>query len=255
MPPERDDADEFYVGYLPMPRRHRRFTVAVTTVLIAGVVVVAGLVAAAQRDPGKGVWDDALQSVEGELVLTPYPALRLTLPDADRQTWLLVSEGKLGASAEVAAMAGRRVRLSGTVLQRDGWRMLELADGVEARVLDAAVTGGEPGEATPPSPVTLTGEIIDPKCYFGAMKPGEGKTHKACAALCLRGGVPPMFIALTDRGEKRFFVLADAEGRAFTGDALEALIPFVGDLVRVRGVTHRGELPVLRLDPRDVQRL
>ena len=27
--------------------------------------------------------------------------------------------------------------------------------------------------------------------FDGAMKPGDGKTHKGCAALCLRGGIPP----------------------------------------------------------------
>ena len=38
--------------------------------------------------------------------------------------------------------------------------------------------------------VTLKGEIIDPKCYLGAMKPGGGKTHKACAMRCIAGGIP-----------------------------------------------------------------
>jgi len=36
---------------------------------------------------------------------------------------------------------------------------------------------------TPPkemiSKMTLQGEIIDPKCYFGVMKPGKGKIHRS----------------------------------------------------------------------------
>jgi hypothetical protein len=37
----------------------------------------------------------------------------------------------------------------------------------------------------------LTGEIVDSKCFLGVMVPGAGKTHKDCASLCLRGGIPP----------------------------------------------------------------
>ena len=75
----------------------------------------------------------------------------------------------------------------------------------------------------------LRGEIIDPKCFAGAMKPGEGKPHKACAVLCLRGGIPPMF--LTDAGT--LHVLVDTNGGALVGSALEEIIPYVGDRVEI----------------------
>lgn len=45
------------------------------------------------------------------------------------------------------------------------------------------------------TPVTLDGELVDSKCYLGTMKPGDGKTHKSCAILCLRGGIPPLFVS------------------------------------------------------------
>ena len=38
----------------------------------------------------------------------------------------------------------------------------------------------------------LKGEIYDPKCAFGAMKPGFGKPHRSCAIRCISGGVPPI---------------------------------------------------------------
>jgi hypothetical protein len=36
------------------------------------------------------------------------------------------------------------------------------------------------------------GEVVDAKCYLGAMKPGDGKSHKACATLCVTNGIPAM---------------------------------------------------------------
>jgi hypothetical protein len=42
---------------------------------------------------------------------------------------------------------------------------------------------------------TLVGEIVDSKCYLGIMNPGETNPHRECAALCIRGGIPPLIIA------------------------------------------------------------
>ena len=46
--------------------------------------------------------------------------------------------------------------------------------------------------------VTLVGEVVDPKCWLGDMKPGDGKAHAACARLCMEGGIPPMLRVRTD---------------------------------------------------------
>jgi len=36
----------------------------------------------------------------------------------------------------------------------------------------------------------LVGEIVDSKCYFGNMNPGNGKVHRDCAVRCMSGGIP-----------------------------------------------------------------
>ncbi len=72
--------------------------------------------------------------------------------------------------------------------------------------------------------VTLKGEIIDPKCYLGAMKPGGGKTHKACAMLCISGGVPPMLVTRDANKQETFYLLTTDQG----GVANELVLPFVG---------------------------
>src|SRR5262249_47707822 len=99
---------------------------------------------------------------------------------------------------------------------------------------------------------TLRGEIIDPKCHSGAMKPGDGKAHKACAVLCLRGGIPPIF--LDDSGAR--YLLLDEGGNALHGESLDAILPFVGDRVEVRGSTSAsGDLKFLQTDVHQIRRL
>jgi hypothetical protein len=38
----------------------------------------------------------------------------------------------------------------------------------------------------------LSGEIIDPKCCFDAINPGQGKPHLSYAARCISGGIMPV---------------------------------------------------------------
>lgn len=60
--------------------------------------------------------------------------------------------------------------------------------------------------------MTLRGEIVDSKCFLGVMAPGQGKTHRACASLCLRGGIPPALFIEDRTGESRLILLASPAG-------------------------------------------
>jgi len=92
-------------------------------------------------------------------------------------------------------------------------------------------------------PVTYVGEIIDPKCWLGAMKPGSGLVHKACAELCIRGGIPPFFVGNAEGQPPGFFVVADALGKACN----EAVAGRTGSLVSLTAARARvGTLGVLR---------
>ena len=92
----------------------------------------------------------------------------------------------------------------------------------------------------------LTGEICDGKCYAGAMRPGTGLAHKACANLCLIGGVPPVLVTTAPVEGERFLLIAGADG----GPVTPALLDHVATLVQVEGdVERRGSLLVLRVAP------
>jgi hypothetical protein len=99
--------------------------------------------------------------------------------------------------------------------------------------------------------VTLAGEIIDSKCYLGAMKPGGRKTHKGCAALCLAGGVPAMFVTRDAEQRETFYLLTSPDG----GRIESGVIDFVGDPVEITGeMEQQGDLQVLKVTSEQIRR-
>jgi hypothetical protein len=121
--------------------------------------------------------------------------------------------------------------------------------------IEVAGNAPAPPPAVEHESVILRGEIIDPKCFLGAMKPGDGKTHKACATLCLEGGIPPMFVERTGASSIRYHLLVGPDGTALTGEALAAILPFVADDVVLSGTRYRrGDLDFLEIQPGAVRR-
>jgi hypothetical protein len=247
-------ADPFFIGWLPVPRAHRLYllSIAIVTVVIGGVTALA--VSIQQRSPGPAAWEnDSPFSVEGIVYASPYAMIRV--PGEPVRTILLVEEGKFGASDRVRPFDGRPVKLTGTMLHRDDRQMMELADG-EAAIQTIMMTEKLAGTLRRPSPrelgpVTMQGEIVDSKCYLGAMKPGGGKTHRGCAVLCIKGGVPPMFVTRDTHGHEVFYLLTGPDG----GPAGEAILPYVGDPIHMTGQVERiDDLLILRVAPNDIRR-
>ena len=166
---------DFYVGYRPRaPRDLGRFTLRTAILLAAIGGALAALLAGLQGPFGPGVFEFGLtREFEGVLAERPYPTLMVERPGVAAGTfsrYMLVAFGKRGAGAEMAGLDGRRVRLEGTLVYRDGDTMIEVRTGsVEA--VDG-IAGTIPG-AEELGVVTLAGEIVDSKCYLGVMKPGR----------------------------------------------------------------------------------
>jgi hypothetical protein len=98
----------------------------------------------------------------------------------------------------------------------------------------------------------LAGQIMDSKCFFGVMRPGRGKTHKACAALCIRGGIPPSFWVRDGAGSESVLLMTDAAG----GPLGEAILPLVADPVEAEGeIVRVGDLLQFRADAADYRRV
>src|SRR5208283_1131726 len=161
--------------------------------------------------------------------------------------YLLVAPGKHGADGLVAGFDGKQVRLQGQLIYRQGGTMVEITPGsISAIDLKPALQ-----ETTRDlGPVTVTGEIVDSKCYLGVMNPGQGKVHRDCAARCLSGGIPPIFVTANE-GEQ--FLLIGPDGNALGRDALRE---FVAEPLTIRGeMLQRGDSRLLKIDPRELRHM
>lgn len=242
-----------YASYLPVPRRDRRFLRVAVPAAMWTMAVVAFLWARAQQPAGRGVWEDGrVRSFVGVYVHTPYPLLAADdRGDGQPGVMLLVRPGKFGVGGSLAEFDGRRVRLEGWLLRRDGRTMIELdPTGVPAPAEDGGATA--PPALVPLGQRTVRGEIVDSKCFLGAMKPGAGKTHKACATLCIRGGIPPVLIGFGPDEPTPVYLLRAPDG----GPIDPAIFPLIADDAEATGEAFRlGDLLVLTVSPGSVRRL
>lgn len=227
---DRGERPGIYVGYMPMPARHARFVAVAAPALVLAMALVAGLVAALQRDPGSGVWDFGRQiEVTGVAFMEPYP---MVLSESG-EAWLVVEAGKFRAAERLGGFDGAGVLVRGFRLEREGRRMIELlpAGSGDEAIESADAAAGEAMRAEPRA-VTVVGEIVDGKCFVGAMKPGDGKGHKACAILCIRGGLPAL-VAGDVPGSGGIFPLLRVGG---TTALPERVLGMVAEPVRIEGV-------------------
>jgi hypothetical protein len=232
---------EFYIGYLPKaPATTARFVkkiVAGLTVLavIAAMVLVLSQMPFARSTFEFGHW----RSFEGVIANNPYPMLLVPRPGSHEfSQYLLVAPGKHGADSFVTTFEGKNVRLQGQLIYRDGQTMVEI-DPKTIKMMESAPSGSE---TTDLGTATLTGEIVDSKCYLGVMNPGRGKVHRDCAARCLSGGIPPAL--LTSTGE--IVLLVNHDGKAFARDTLRE---FVDEVVVVRGeLVRRGDIKMVQAE-------
>jgi len=147
-----------------------------------------------------------------------------------------------------AGLDGHRASLEGTLVYHGGRAMIEvlpgsLKEGGPADVAGARVDLGEH---------TLRGEVADSKCHLGVMNPGRSKVHRACAVLCIRGGIPPVLLIDGADGSVTRVLLVAADGSAVN----TAVLPLVADRIEVTGRLYRDDdLLVLHADPSTYRRL
>lgn len=244
-------ADRIYVGYLPASARVRRVATLAIAAIVTGAAALGGVIALAQRPAGPAVWDDRAQTWEGLVLERPYPMLIAGTGHAP-QVYLLVGVGKIGAQDPLRGLGGTMARVSGTLISRSGQGIIELSDGDRVTPLELDPAGELPfsSHVASAGPESRAGEIVDFKCFLGAMKPGDGTGHKACATLCILGGIPPAIVTPTQDGGFEWAVLVGTAGLADP----EALVPYIAEPVRVTGerwdvrVMDRPVLAILAID-------
>lgn len=241
----RDQA-AFFVGWRDVaPPGLRVFLPMVAAGLLLAFAALGFAMSAAQDHPGDGAFrfDLGAQTLTGVLHSRPYPTLTITEGNADfpaGRVLLLSGQGKRGA-AEARPHDGALAHVSGLALTRGDLDMLQI-NGVTA--LDAPPPALAPD--TPLGRWRLVGEICDGKCYAGAMRPGTGLSHKACANLCLVGDIPPVFVSTGPIEGQNFMLIGGPDG----GPVTDALLDYTAVMVEVEAeVVRRGDLLILHIDP------
>ncbi len=249
----KKDTTPFFVGYLKPPKKLRKFLLTAGLGLAAVLTVVGLVIGATQDDPGDGAFrfDYGPQTVSGVIEMLPYPILHVT-EGSKRveagQTLMLAAGGKTGVVNRASRLEGKTVTATGVVLERGELTMLQLRGG--KRGLKAAE-----GDATPPPSEhlgrwKLAGEICDGKCLAGAMRPSRGLAHKACAALCLIGDIPPVFVSSKPVEGSDFMLILNEDGGPLPRSAYDYIAQFIsveGDLSR------HGDMLVFRIDPDKIE--
>lgn len=247
-------AEPLYVGYRPLPSRDRAALLLIIPALTIAFGVLGGVIAGSQRNPGAGAWHADVRDWHGTIALDPFPMLLM-----DGRAYFLVAEGKHGVQDRVREFDGVGVRLRGTLIERSGRRLIEVSstDDALSRMIEGdAIRGAAARDDASGSsrPISILAEIVDGKCYLGAMKPGDAKGHKACATLCIEGGLPPLVIELKSLGSRftcpptsvqpdEIFPLLRVEGSTTLPPTVLAM---VGEPVRITGtLTSVHGVPVI----------
>ena len=252
-------SNEFYIGWQAeapdgISKRVRQFVLAL---LLLAPVLGASVVAFQQNFATSTFEYGQVSELEGVLTMEPAPFLQVFRGKNQEgkavfQNILLVAPGKHGATEMLRSteqqfghkLEGKTLKIKGFLIYHDGKTLLEVE-----QMEDVAEAAGM-SQVEPSAPVllgsgALTGEITDPKCLFGVMKPGYGKPHRSCAARCIAGGIPPVLKTVSATGQTQYFLLAGENGEPINPE----ILPFVGDQVQVCGEIYRaGDWMVLFKD-------
>ena len=239
------DPAPFFVGYLKIPAALRGFLMVASAVLVGGLAGLAFAIGAGVDDPGDGRFAGR-RMLTGVIEAAPYPLLRLP-PDENGQprAILLSGQGKRGMQEKAGELDGQSAKARGALLKRGSIEMLQVGGPLARPRLEPADLAFMPAEPVLLGRWRLTGEICDGKCYAGAMRPGTGLSHKACANFCIMGGLPPVFVSTGAVEGTTFFLLADENGGALPDD----LYDLTALMIEVEGeIERRDDLLILKTD-------
>ncbi len=243
--------EPFFVGWGKVPKDLRLFLICCAVGLVVGFAAMAYATASTQEDTGAGAFMGQTRAT-GVLQVEPYPILHvISSPHFEKgDTILLSGNGKRGAIDQAKDHDGKIVQIRGFRLDRGGLQGVQLRNG------QRGLRPTENQETSMQIPVEslgrwkLSGEICDGKCLGGAMRPGTGLAHRACANLCLLGDVAPVFVSSGPIDGSEFLLLSNEDGQAVTQDILD----YTAILVGAEGEVERhGDMLVFKISPETIK--
>lgn len=242
--PSSKNNGEFYIGWMgAAPKTFAAFIKKYILILLPVAVGLGVLLAISQKKFGTGNFEfGTLTQVKGVYYNMPVPNIKVSagkdiLGNSSYITIPLVGYGKFGASGIIKeiekkkniSLDGKQIMLKGTLLYNDG-KIIMQVDGNDNPVANIANNNNlRVINTTNLGNITVRGEIIDPKCYFGVMKPGEGKPHRDCAIRCILGGISPMLHVMNEKGESNYYLIVGTNGEKMN----ETVQDFVAEPVEI----------------------
>src|SRR5258705_6899834 len=212
---------EFYIGWMAKaPKSFAKHVKRVLLILFPVALIIGYLLSTSQKKFSTANFEyGKLTELTGIYFNNPVPVLKVYDKNREPITIPLVGYGKHGAETAImeieqekkTSLNGKEVTLKGTLLYGDGKTILQIdKNGKPVVNIGSASTFAvvERDLGTQ----TIRGEIIDPKCYFGVMKPGEGKVHRDCAIRCILGGIPPVLRVQNEKGESNYYLIVGPNG-------------------------------------------
>lgn len=237
--------DEFYVSYIEgslgeKTKNSLKKFVFATILFVVGAALVFALSQKEFKNSSFELSSDT--KITGIYHENPYPMLRVQLAENTYKNVLLLGFGKLSVNpylkelkSEVGDLNGKKISIEGNLIYYNGKTLIQITD-KEKVSLEAKATFEIPKNELLRE-MTLEGEVVDPKCYFGVMKPGNGKIHRSCAVLCISGGIPPVLVATDANNLSEYYLLTDIKGNPIH----KHILPFVGKPSEIKGVVEKNE--------------
>lgn len=248
-------SDPFFVGYFKkVPSDIKRLALAAGAGTVFFLAVMALVLPLGAADPGPGRYANDLRGgvLTGVIDPLPYPILRVSAQnDSPARAILLGGQQKFGVQGQAGKIGANVVDVGGIFVRRGDLEMLLVTDTGIARHTETAAEF-VPGPAEDLGRWRLTGEICDGKCYAGAMKPGTGLAHKACANLCILTGLPPVLVMELPVEGAMVVLLAAEDG----GPMPDSLYDMTAVPVEMEGtLERRDDLLIFRVDTGSARRL
>ena len=217
--PIRMKNNEFFVPYIEgsLGPATRRFLNRFVLVVLGSILVVAFLFSFFQNPFKNSTFELSTETkITGTFHQSPYPMLRVELAPNEYKNIVLLGFGKSSANPYLEELILSDKKLEGSVLNIEGNLIYYNGKTLLQITSDEKVTltklEGKAPQTSKLGEVSLEGEIIDPKCYFGVMKPGFGKIHRSCAIRCISGGIPPVFVSRDQENNPLYDFLTDMNG-------------------------------------------
>ncbi|WP_196885730.1 hypothetical protein [Aureivirga sp. CE67] len=252
--------DEFYIGYInQIPSKIKRKLKFTVWILVLVVIVFAVVFSFFQNKFKNSTFElTNVSEITGTFHSKPYPSVRIELSPNDYKNVLLLGFGKFGPDKDIENMEsrlnsieGKEVSIKGNLIYYNGKTLLQIADSEKFPVMKKESQLPE-RKINSLGEIEIEGEVIDPKCYFGVMKPGFGKIHRSCAVRCISGGIPPVFTTRSKEGNSEYFMITDSKGNKINHDILE----YVGQPVKVKGALEQlDNWFILKLNVEDIELL